>query len=304
MCSLYRMVVFPAASSPSITTRISLFPNSLSNACLNDLNTVCADGAFPIALVVSVATRATASPRRAEPGPSRRHARVLFPPASLAKDRALPAGVRAGLGTPTAPDLARGRLRRAGGTKTRAARVTRRRRFFHTSVSTVESSVKRRSAKDHGVADLARLGNCPYEPPVHFPPPHTLAFSPRLTIGACGWWSLSRGPHTGRARVPRAFPTPETPASVSRRFRRDRDATASVDRDGASTRASLDDADVGFRPIMGAFAGCSRGRGGCAPVPRAPPGPRPRPRTAWPPFSAQGCARGDRDRGRRRHVRR
>lgn len=31
MCSLYRMVVLPAASRPSITTRISLLPNRESN---------------------------------------------------------------------------------------------------------------------------------------------------------------------------------------------------------------------------------------------------------------------------------
>jgi hypothetical protein len=48
MCSLYRIVVFPAASSPSITTLISLFPNILSNACLKDLNTEVADAALPM----------------------------------------------------------------------------------------------------------------------------------------------------------------------------------------------------------------------------------------------------------------
>ena len=117
MCSLYRMVVFPAASSPSITTRISLFPNSLSNACLNDLNTVCADGAFPIvAGRFRRRTRATTRLRRAERAPSRRLPRPLSPREPRESPSA--SGGRArGPGAPTAPDLARRRLTRTGGTK-------------------------------------------------------------------------------------------------------------------------------------------------------------------------------------------
>lgn len=47
ICNLYKIVVLPAASSPSITTRISRAPKSLSN---NDANIP--DTVFPMAAFV------------------------------------------------------------------------------------------------------------------------------------------------------------------------------------------------------------------------------------------------------------
>lgn len=54
MCNLYRIVVFPAASNPNITTRISLFPNSLSNACLKDLTNAVVLGELPMVALLFV----------------------------------------------------------------------------------------------------------------------------------------------------------------------------------------------------------------------------------------------------------
>ena len=218
MCSLYRMVVFPAASSPSITTRISLFPNSLSNACLNDLNTVCADGAFPIvAGRFRRRTRATTRLRRAERAPSRRLPRPLSPREPRESPSA--SGGRArGPGAPTAPDLARRRLTRTGGTK----RVqcddedsTTAKEDFRSSRSLVCVS---KTLVERLIADLSRLGNCPYERTHHFSTrlAHVLGCDQGVQVVVA-----SRAVPTPVARVPRAFPTHETPASVSRRFRRD-----------------------------------------------------------------------------------
>jgi hypothetical protein len=200
MCSLYRMVVFPAASSPSITTRISLFPNSLSNACLNDLNTVCADGAFPIvAGRFRRRTRATTRLRRAERAPSRRLPRPLSPREPRESPSA--SGGRArGPGAPTAPDLARRRLTRTGGTKrVHCDDDDSREDDFRSTRSLV--SVSRTLGKIDRVADLSRLGNCPYERTHHFSA--EARAHPRLRSGRAGGGRFARGPHTGRARPPR-----------------------------------------------------------------------------------------------------
>jgi hypothetical protein len=68
------------------------------------------------------------------------------------------------------------------------------------------------------VADLSRLGNCPYERTHHFSTrlAHSLGCDRGVQVVVA-----SRAVPTPVARVPRAFPTHETPASVSRRFRRD-----------------------------------------------------------------------------------
>lgn len=246
MCSLYRMVVFPAASSPSITTRISLFPNSLSNACLNDLNTVCADGAFPIAAGrFRRRTRATDSPPSRGTRPVEETPESSFPPrASRRTERFRRACARAWY-----PDRAGSRARqietRWGNKNACSARDSASPILSHLGVD--GRVFCRRDARRKITASQIWPGWVIAHTSLRFifPPPHSVFASAddrgvQVVVA-------SRAVPTPVARVPRAFPTPETPASVSRRFRRDRDATASVDRDGASTRASLDDADVGFR---------------------------------------------------------
>ena len=202
MCSLYKMVVFPAASSPSITTRISLFPNSLSNACLNDLNTVCADGAFPIvAGRFRRRTRATTRLRRAERAPSRRLPRPLSPREPRESPSA--SGGRArGPGAPTAPDLARRRLTRTGGTKrVHCDDDDSREDDFRSSRSLCRGLVERWIA--------SRI--CPGWVIAHtsvrtiFRPGSRTASA---AIGACRWWSLrARSPHRSRASP---APSPRT----------------------------------------------------------------------------------------------